>query len=77
MNACQIFCYGCGMIGHGLEDCEVVHESIKDLSDDEMPFSLALKTKSNMVGKECLSLRLSSRKFTKQCLYVGKERAKS
>lgn len=43
--------FKCGRMGHILKDCHEFDVSIKDLSDEHYPFSLALKAKLNFVGK--------------------------
>lgn len=39
---------------------------LKNLPEDTLPFSLALKAESKIMGKECKQIRISSRKSIKQ-----------
>lgn len=38
-----MFCYSCGKMGHGLQDYDSVFATIKDLSEDELPYFVTLK----------------------------------
>lgn len=50
-------------MGHDLKDSFFVDEELKGRMDDELPFSVALKVESNLLGKECFLLGSNSRKF--------------
>lgn len=63
-------------MGHGLQDCDVVPDSVKNSTDDELPFSVALKAEPNMLGRESLKLGVFTRKTMKQYVYVGEEASK-
>lgn len=65
------FCFGCGKLGHNLRDCKVVSPRIKELSEYDYPFSIALKAELNFVGKISLSLGLNRKKKMEQCSYLG------
>lgn len=45
------FCFGCGCMGHCLKECSFVFASVKEQSKNELPYTLALKTESNLMGK--------------------------
>lgn len=55
-----VFCYGCGRMRHNLQQCDFVSLFVKEMAEDEYPFSLALKVGSKMFGKESVRLRASS-----------------
>lgn len=58
-------------MGHNLQECELVLPSIKDLLEDEYPFSLALKVESKLFGKESARFGVTNKKVMKQCSYEG------
>lgn len=66
-----IFCYGCGRMVHNMQERELVLPMIKDLPEDEYPFSLALRAESKLFGKESARLGAASQKIMKQCSYEG------
>ncbi|MBA0672600.1 hypothetical protein Goklo_023999, partial [Gossypium klotzschianum] len=41
---------------------------------DDLPYSLALKAESNLIGKESLQFGFSVKKSMKQCLYIGENK---
>lgn len=41
-------------MGHGLKDCEIVLDEVKEMLEDALPYLVALKTESNLIGTECL-----------------------
>lgn len=53
-----VFCYGCGVMDHNLQECVTVASSLKELSEEAYPFSLALRVESNMVGRRVFVLEL-------------------
>ncbi|PPD96116.1 hypothetical protein GOBAR_DD06853 [Gossypium barbadense] len=65
------FCFGCGVMGHDLQDCTVVKPAEKDKIREDPPFSLALKAELNLIGKECLKFNAIGKKFQSQSLYTG------
>lgn len=69
----SVFCYGCGRMGHDLQDCDVISNEIKQNADDELPFLAALKVESNLMGKESLKFGISARKIMKQWSYTREE----
>lgn len=62
-----VFCYGCGRMDHGLQDCDVVSDEIKQYANGEFPFSIALRAESNLVGKKSVKFGFFARKIMKQC----------
>ncbi|MBA0591113.1 hypothetical protein Gorai_019798 [Gossypium raimondii] len=67
------FCFGCGQLGYILRDCCFVTEKIKNLLEDEVTFSLALKAELNFVGKVALLLNLARKKRMEQCSHLGEK----
>ncbi|MBA0822173.1 hypothetical protein Goarm_018987, partial [Gossypium armourianum] len=67
------FCFGCGSMGHVAKECTEISKLRKEIREDDIPYSLALKAGSNLVGKESLQLGVSGRKFMEQCLYTGEK----
>lgn len=65
------FCFGCGILGYGIKKCGNIFETDKNKSDDELLYSIALRAKFNLMGKESLHFGLSNKKIMKQCLYTG------
>lgn len=51
-----VFCFECGILGHGVKDCGYVSMEEKDKSEDEFPYTITLKAESNVRGKECVKL---------------------
>lgn len=48
-----VFCFGYGCLGHGLKDCDVSSQAIKESFEDVPLYSVALKAESSLVGKKC------------------------
>lgn len=67
------FCFGCERIGHGVQSCSVVGKAIKDLPEDNLPFSMALKAELNFLGKINLKLGVVSKRLMEQGVYLGEE----
>ncbi|MBA0648205.1 hypothetical protein Goklo_015972 [Gossypium klotzschianum] len=67
------FFFGCGSMGHVAKECTEISKLGKEIREDDIPYSLALKAGSNLVGKESLQLGVSGRKFMDQCLYTGEK----
>ncbi|KAH1091483.1 hypothetical protein J1N35_018740 [Gossypium stocksii] len=65
------FCFSCGKIGHGLQDCKAIQPAGKDKVREDPPFFLALKTELNVFGRE--SVNALSKKSQSQWLYLGSE----
>lgn len=63
-------CFGCGRMGHGLQDCMVCNKMVKGITIDYYPFSIALRAESNAVGKESLQFHSQAIKSMVQCSYV-------
>lgn len=66
-----VFCFGCGRLGHFLLDCDTILEKEKGRSEEEQPYSMALKAESNVLGKESFRLNLLICKGVQQSSYVG------
>ncbi|MBA0813404.1 hypothetical protein Gohar_027260 [Gossypium harknessii] len=64
---------GCGRMDHSIKECSEVTTEIKNLPEDELPYSLALKAKINLLGRESLKLGSVARKSMKQWSYTGVE----
>lgn len=60
-----------GYLGHSLRECDNISEEERNRSEDEQPYSIALKVKSNIKGKENFWLNLLVCKSVKQSSYVG------
>ncbi|KAH1082156.1 hypothetical protein J1N35_021917 [Gossypium stocksii] len=58
-------------MGHGLQECKVKQPAEKDKVREGPPFSLALKAKSNLFGRESVKLNALSNKLQSQWVYVG------
>lgn len=67
------FCFGCRSMGHVAKECTKISKLGKEIREDDIPYSLALKAGSNLVGKESLQLGVSGKKFMEQCLYTGEK----
>ncbi|MBA0876499.1 hypothetical protein Goshw_005146 [Gossypium schwendimanii] len=65
------FCFGCGLMGHDLQDCTVVKPAEKDKIREDPSFSLALKAELNLTGKECLKFNAIGKKLQSHSLYTG------
>ncbi|XP_016684451.1 uncharacterized protein [Gossypium hirsutum] len=70
------FCFGCGMLGHSLHDCTEIAPAEENKIREDPPFSLALKAKLNLVGRESLKLNALAKKLQIQCSNVGKSTEK-
>ncbi|PPD82730.1 hypothetical protein GOBAR_DD20345 [Gossypium barbadense] len=55
------FFFGCGRLGHGVK------------AEDDLPYSLALKAESSIIGKESLLFGSLMKTTMKQCYYTGVE----
>ncbi|MBA0696717.1 hypothetical protein Goari_003247 [Gossypium aridum] len=64
---------GCGRMDHSIKECSEVTTEIKNLPEDELPYSLALQAEINLLGKESLKLGSVARKSMKQWSYTGVE----
>lgn len=60
-----MFCFGCERMGHGVKVYENIPVETKENVYDDFPYFIALKAKSNMIGKEGLLLGIASKKFKK------------
>lgn len=49
-------------MGHGLKECNKCSSIVKEKADDDLPYSLALKAESNVLGKENLQFGFIAKK---------------
>lgn len=68
-----IFCFGCGRMYHNLRDCLEVSDSVKNMSKDDLPFSVALKAESKLVDKLSQKLIFNASKSLALVTYEGEE----
>lgn len=62
---------GCGRLGHGVKDYEHLSDEEKQCPNNDQPFTVALKAKSNFWGKESYRLNSLVRKGIQQNSYVS------
>ncbi|KAH1066732.1 hypothetical protein J1N35_031719 [Gossypium stocksii] len=67
------FYFSCGIMGHIAKDCNGITKQVKNIGDNDLPYSIALKAESNLKGRESLQLGKTEKKFMEQCLYTGEE----
>lgn len=60
-----IFYFSCGKMGHGVTDYVVLSKEDKEKRDDAFPYSIVLKAKSKLLGKEFIQLGRAYKK--KRC----------
>lgn len=65
------FYFGCGKMGHKVKDCDNITYGIRDRTEDELSYSIALKAKSMLIGNEGLFFGAQARKFMYQASYIG------
>lgn len=65
------FCFGCGRVGHGVKECEDTPLKNRMKEEDEMPYSVALRVESTIIGNESFKFELLSKKLMKQYNYTG------
>lgn len=65
------FCFGYGQMGHGLKEYSECDSNTKEMLDDDLPYSLALKSEVKAVGKEVLKFGFLAKKSRLQRQYVG------
>ncbi|KAH1048228.1 hypothetical protein J1N35_039012 [Gossypium stocksii] len=61
-------------MGHVAKECTDISKLRKESGEDDLPYSLALKAESNLVGRESLQLGNIGRKFMEQCLYTREKK---
>ncbi|MBA0552332.1 hypothetical protein Golob_023154, partial [Gossypium lobatum] len=66
-----MFCFGCGRMRHNLKECQVLNIVEKEKSKKDPNYTLALKAKSNLIGKENMKFNAFSNKVRVQCSYTG------
>lgn len=67
------FYFGCGKIGHGVQECNDISLSDRMKDEDNFPYSNSLRAESKMMGKECYKFGFLSQKSRKQCCYTGED----
>ncbi|MBA0628213.1 hypothetical protein Godav_022978 [Gossypium davidsonii] len=60
-------------LGHGIKGYMVILSKDREKVKDDLPYSLALKAESSLLGRESLKLGFSTKRAMKQCYYTGKE----
>ncbi|MBA0700539.1 hypothetical protein Goari_027022 [Gossypium aridum] len=65
------FWFGCGKLGHDIQECTIVEPAEKDKIREDPPFSLTLKAELNLVGRESLKFNALAKKLQQQCSYTG------
>ncbi|MBA0693822.1 hypothetical protein Goari_004169 [Gossypium aridum] len=63
--------YNLTLLCLGINECNGILTDIRDMSEDELLYSLAFKTESNLLGKESLKFDLFTKKLMKQCSYIS------
>lgn len=69
------YCFRCGCIGHAVKDCAMITPEVKELPEDDMPFSLALKVELKFPSKLSLRLGEKIKIVSSQCSYLGDVKA--
>ncbi|MBA0599447.1 hypothetical protein Gorai_005667, partial [Gossypium raimondii] len=62
-----------GCLGHWIKGNMVILSKDREKVKDDLPYSLALKAESSLLGRESLKLGFSTKKAMKQCYYTGEE----
>lgn len=65
------FYFGCGCMGHLVKDCSEISQQIKELPDDDMPYSLALKAEFNFPASLVCVLVKKIFNLSSQMFYMG------
>lgn len=63
------FCFGCGVLGHVLNNFMEIMETVKELPEDEFSYSLALRAKMNLKSKVTMKLEQKGKKQRGNCTY--------
>ncbi|MBA0629341.1 hypothetical protein Godav_023919 [Gossypium davidsonii] len=66
-----MFCFGWGRMGHSLKECPVLNPVEKEKFKEDPNYTLALKEKSNLIGKENMKFNDLSKKVRVQGSYIG------
>ncbi|MBA0603002.1 hypothetical protein Gorai_003162 [Gossypium raimondii] len=61
---------------HVIKECNDTPADSKELPEDDLPFSLALKAESNLMGKVSMQLGANMKKSMTQCFYLGRSNEK-
>lgn len=65
------FYFGCGCMGHRAKECVEIAQEVKDLPEDNLPFSLALKVEFNFLSRISMWLGAKIKSLSTQCSYLG------
>ncbi|KAK5834283.1 hypothetical protein PVK06_018160 [Gossypium arboreum] len=65
------FCFGYGRMGHGSKECSEIFGREKNEDSENYPFSITLRAKLSILGKESLLFGSLLKKSMKQCFYTG------
>ncbi|PPS16710.1 hypothetical protein GOBAR_AA03864 [Gossypium barbadense] len=60
--------------GHGVKDCIQISPEDRSRSIDELPYSIAFKAESAVIGKESIWYGSLKKNTMKQCQYTGEEK---
>lgn len=66
------FCFRYGVLGHTLINCLEILAAMKEISEDELPFYVALKAKLNLIGSPNFKLGAKVKKLFGNRAYLGK-----
>ncbi|KAA3454199.1 reverse transcriptase [Gossypium australe] len=66
-----VFCFGCGRLDHGLNDCKLSDPAEKIRIREDPPYSIALKAESKVTGKESMKFNTFVKKQRTQSNYIG------
>lgn len=65
------FYFYCGRMGHGIADCESVTTKVKQMGEDDRPYSVALRAESALFGKKSKWLGVVNQKISPLCQYTS------
>ncbi|KAA3489018.1 reverse transcriptase [Gossypium australe] len=67
-----VFCFGCGRMDHGLNDCLLINPAEKNKIREDLSYFIVLKAESKVVGRETMKFNAFTKKMGSQCTYTGK-----
>lgn len=65
------FCFGCGRLGHKVQDCEPISLSEKENPVEDLLYSIALRVESSLFEKESIKFGFSTKNIMRECYYTG------
>ncbi|KAA3464777.1 Exo_endo_phos domain-containing protein [Gossypium australe] len=65
-----IFCFGCGRLDHGINDCLLINPAEKEKVREDPPYTIALKAEPKVVGRESLKFNSFAKKLSLQRTYT-------